>query len=252
MIVSTVKIDSLLLRMPVEIKIAIPYKFLNSWKKYRLLLCFHDLCSDGSLFTEKMNTLEYIEEKNIVLVAPGLGNSLFVNSSKGRFGDFLDMELYPMLFRMLPLSDKRADHYLLGVSTGAYGALEFYIRHPEFFKKTVFISGYFDSLIPQDEALNTQRDAFALHRAITPVMNTIVKDQGRNYSIYKRIDSFSDKKNGILEFYCGDHDLLTLNQNTRVSHYSVCTGVNASFDLVHGEHDIRTFNRALNLFMNRL
>ncbi|MGN0902903.1 MAG: hypothetical protein ACI4M9_06430, partial [Succinivibrio sp.] len=116
MIVSTLKVDSLLLHMPVELKLAMPFSVLKKDRKYSLVVALHCAMSDGSFFFEKLGMLDYVDKHNLVIVAPSLGNSFFMNCSAGKFADFLDLELYPMLLSILPILQDRTEHYLLGVS----------------------------------------------------------------------------------------------------------------------------------------
>lgn len=252
MITSTFKVDSLILRMPVELKLAIPFSVLKKDKKYRLLVALHCAMSDGSFFFEKLNMLDYVDSHNLVIVAPSLGNSFFMNSSAGQFADFLDYELYPLITNVLPVLQNKENHYLLGVSMGAYGALQWYLRQPNFFRKAILISGYYDHEIPYDDQLHTQRLSFSLSKIINPVMTGIVKAQGEDFSLYSCIDEFKDKVDGMLEFYCGENDLLTLNQNEKVSSYCRNSGIKIKFDKVHGEHDVVAFREAVKLSLSRL
>lgn len=252
MIVSTIKVDSMVLHMPVELRLAMPFSVLKKDRKYRLLIALHCAMTDGSFFFEKLHMLDYVDKYELVVIAPSLGNYFFMNSSAGKFADFLDHELFPMLTHVFPVLADRDNHYLLGISMGAFGAFQWYLRHPEYFRKAFLISGYYDHNIPYDEKLPTQRLSCSLSKIIHPVMEGVVKEQGGGYDLYKSIDDFPYKKDGFVEFYCGDKDLLTLNQNIKISDYCRRAGIKITFHKVSGGHDIAAFKEAVDVALNRL
>lgn len=250
----TLKIDSLILHETVEVKVALPCSILNIGKKFKTVWALHCAMSSGDIFFERLSMLDYVESLKLIVVAPSLPNTFFVNSNVGKYGDFLDLELYPMLKNMLPISENRDDNLLLGVSMGAYGALSWMLRRSDFFSTVVAISGYYDHTLPYDDRLKAQRVTFALSKIIHPYMEKIFlseSSQGPN-KIENEISTFPFKENTNFLFYTGSCDYLTKEQTKHIYNLAMQNELKVSFNEVDGEHDVKAWSFAIKDAMDKL
>lgn len=254
MIRMTLKIDSLILHETVEVKVALPCSILNIGKKFKTVWALHCAMSAGDIFFERLSMLDYVESLKLIVVAPSLPNTFFVNSSAGKYGDFLDLELYPMLKHMLPISENRDDNLLLGVSMGAYGALSWMLRRSDFFSTVVAISGYYDHNLPYDDRLKTQRVTFTLSKIIHPYMEKIFlsEDSQSPNKIENEISTFPFKENTNFLFYTGSCDYLTKEQTKHIYNLAMKHELNASFKEVDGEHDVKAWSLAIKDAMDKI
>lgn len=251
MIISTMKIDSMVLNHPVEVKIAMPCSIMNVGKRFSVIFALHPSLSDADLFFNRLNIAEYSEKYKFILVAPSLQNSFFVNSHLGDYADFLDVELYPMMCKLLPIKESINDRYVLGISMGAFGALHWYKRHPEYFTKAFLISGYYDINLDCHKDLPKQRKSFALSKTVNPMLKGII-DSRAEYSLNEQFFCKSDLKSLKLNLFYGKNDLLTVHQNETL--YKICSDANISVTVnpVEGEHDITAFKNAIEKTMQML
>lgn len=254
MIRMTLKIDSLILHETVEVKVALPCSILNIGKKFKTVWALHCAMSSGDIFFERLSMLDYVESQKLIVIAPSLPNTFFVNSDAGKYGDFLDSELYPMLKNMLPVSDNREDNLVLGVSMGAYGALSWSLRKPEFFSKVIAISGYYDHSLPYDDRLKRQKSTFALSKIVHPYMEKIFSSETcQNLKkIENSLKSFSDRKCTLFLFYTASSDFLTKEQTKSIYKTAKSGELNAEYIEVQGEHDVKAWSLAIRDAINRI
>ena len=254
MIRMTLKIDSLILHETVEVKVALPCSILNIGKKFKTVWALHCAMSSGDIFFERLSMLDYVESLKLIVVAPSLPNTFFVNSSAGKYGDFLDLELYPMLKHMLPISENRDDNLVLGVSMGAYGALSWILRKPDFFSSLIAVSGYYDHTLPYDDRLKNQRVTFALSKIIHPYMEKIfLPDESQiPNKIENEIRTFPFKENSDFMFYTGSFDYLTKEQTKHIYDLAMKHELKALYKDVDGEHDVKTWSLAIKDAMDKI
>ena len=254
MIRMTLKIDSLILHETVDVKVALPCSILNIGKKFKTVWALHCAMSSGDIFFERLSMLDYVESLKLIVVAPSLTNTFFVNSNAGKYGDFLDLELYPMLKHMLPISENRDDNLVLGVSMGAYGALSWMLRKPDFFSTLVAVSGYYDHTLPYDDRLKSQRVTFALSKIIHPYMEKIfLSDDSQNPNkIENELSTFTLKENTHFLFYTGSCDYLTKEQTKHVYNIAIKHELKALYKEVDGEHDIKAWTLAIHEAMDKI
>ena len=237
----------MVLQQPIEIKVAIPQELNVSGNKYKSLLCLHPAFTDGTIFFERLNFLDFVEYKKQVLICPNLPNSYFANSIKGNFADFLDFELYPYVHNLLPISNVKDDNRCLGISMGAYGALTWALRKPEYFGTVYCISGYYYYRLNDDPRLKNQRKSYMLSKLAYPHMKIACESNGafiESKDIIKQIKSIRNlSKIPLIKFLCGKNDYLSLNQTKFFYEELAKLGINTSIKLLEGEHDIRVWRK---------
>ena len=84
----------------------------------------------------------WAEEKDLAVVMPAGENSFYVDHDRSdqHYGDFIGRELVEQTRKMLPLSRKREDTFLGGLSMGGYGALRNGLKYHETFSRVLALS----------------------------------------------------------------------------------------------------------------
>ena len=93
--------------------------------KYKTLYLLHGLLGNYTDWVSQTRIQKWAEEKGLAVVMPS-GDNAFYFKSRTPWNDyetFIGEELLAITRRMLPLSDKREDTFLAGLSMGGYGAL---------------------------------------------------------------------------------------------------------------------------------
>ena len=112
---------------PVDIEIAMPGGFTMAKPPFKCLWALHCAMEDGRFFFDSLGLGELALKYQIAVVAPSLGNGYFMNSDYERQGDFLQ-EMFTQLSANFPLSPRREDNAVLGISMGAFGALRWALQ----------------------------------------------------------------------------------------------------------------------------
>ena len=93
--------------------------------KYKTLYLLHGLLGNYTDWVSQTRIQKWAEEKNLAVVMPS-GDNAFYFRSRTPWNDyetFIGKELVEITRRMFPLSDKREDTFIAGLSMGGYGAL---------------------------------------------------------------------------------------------------------------------------------
>ena len=93
--------------------------------KYKTLYLLHGLLGNYTDWVSQTRIQKWAEEKNLAVVMPS-GDNAFYFKSRTPWNDyetFIGEELPEITRRMFPLSDRREDTFIAGLSMGGYGAL---------------------------------------------------------------------------------------------------------------------------------
>lgn len=127
---------------------------------YRTLYLLHGL-SDNHMAWEKRTSIErYAEPYNLAVVMPAVGRSFYTDMKRGLdYWTFVSEEL-PLICRSLfPLSSRRRDNFVAGLSMGGYGAFKLALRKPEDFAAAASLSGAVDMVgIAEEEGGEKDED----------------------------------------------------------------------------------------------
>lgn len=126
-----------------------PKDFYLSGKKYKVLWLLHGTFGDSTDWLRKTNIEMYATEKDLVVVMPSALNSNYSNWDKSMMGfsmfDYLTEELMPLIYGWFPVSQKREDNFIAGLSMGGRGTIKYAVNHPEKFAAAAVLSA-----APQD------------------------------------------------------------------------------------------------------
>ena len=113
--------------------------------KYKCLLLLHGLSDDNTIWLRRTSIERYATEKGIAVIMPSADKSFYTNMRYGdRFFDFISDEVLRIAREYLPISDKREDNFVAGLSMGGYGALKIGLRKPEAFVACAGLSSVAD------------------------------------------------------------------------------------------------------------
>ena len=101
-------------------------RYLNDENhRYKTLYLLHGLLGNYIDWVSETRIQKWATEKNLAVVMPSGDNSFYFKSRTpwNDYGTFIGEELVEMTRRMFPLSDKREDTFIAGLSMGGFGAL---------------------------------------------------------------------------------------------------------------------------------
>lgn len=188
-----------------------PKEFYESGKKYPVVYLLHGTFGDYSDWVRKTNVEVYASERNVVVVMPSAANSGYANWDKFGIGyhmfDYLTEELMPLVQNWLPVSDKREDNFVAGLSSGGFGAIKYAFCYPEKFAGMASLSA------PAYDVANMVLDPASPDyiRASNEIENAGGRERYDNsicnpaYSIREYAKTGQDMK---VYFACGTNDFL--------------------------------------------
>ncbi len=115
---------------------------MKKGEKFKTLYLLHGLLGNYTDWVSGTRIQRWAEEKNIAVVMPSGDNAFYVDSvvAFNNYGQFIGEELVEVTRRMLPLSDRREDTYIAGLSMGGFGAIRNGIKYSDTFSHVAAFS----------------------------------------------------------------------------------------------------------------
>ncbi|MGM9940609.1 MAG: alpha/beta hydrolase [Bulleidia sp.] len=239
-----------------------PKEFYGNEKKYRVLWLLHGTFGGYSDWVRKSNIELYACEKDLVVVMPGIGNADYSRWDNFTLGydaeNFLTEELMPLVYGWLPVSQKREDNFIAGLSMGGKGALQYAVNRPDLFAAAAVLS-----YIPKDiESQETEYRALYDKKASQVYQaGDVMHSMQRLYNTMHKYDSFEDYMDSSynmfrllkkadpsalprLFFSLGTEDpLMSVADMEIFRDYLTSLGIEAQFVTGKGSHEWRVWER---------
>lgn len=107
------------------------------------LYLLHGAFGSHADWTLGTNILRYAEEHCMAVVMPAGDNSFYVDrpAPGNDYGEFVGRELVELTRKIFPLSHRREDTFIGGLSMGGYGAMRNGLKYSDTFSAVVSLSG---------------------------------------------------------------------------------------------------------------
>ena len=143
--------------------------YLEPGKRFPYMILLHGMYGDCLDWPLKSGIEEYAQEKGIAVIMPSAENSFYLDMKHGEnYLRYVGEELPQFMEKMFPLSEKRDDRTVAGLSMGGYGAFRIGLEYPERFGRIASLSG---ALIPHlflnADAAHIRHLPVSYRRAIT-------------------------------------------------------------------------------------
>lgn len=113
--------------------------------KFKTLYLFHGACSDATMWLHAFNVEYWAEKYQVAIVMPSVGNSFYTDLVHGpAYWTYVSEELPRYVRSILPLSPRREDNFVAGISMGGYGALKLVLNRPDQYTAGICLSGALD------------------------------------------------------------------------------------------------------------
>lgn len=186
----------------------------------------------------------WAEEKDLAVVMPSGDNMFYVDQPEAHnlYGEFIGRELVEITRRMFPLSHRRDDTYIAGLSMGGYGALRNGLKYHETFGRIAGLSAanVVDNLdaFTEDAVffLNSRRYAECMFGALDRV-------KGSDKDLTWLAEQASDAgEKAPVYLACGTEDTL-LDIDRRLRDMFVSLGYDVTYEEGPGGHEWDFWNR---------
>lgn len=101
---------------------------------HKCLYLLHGLSDDNTIWMRRTSIERYAAKYGIAVVMPDAAKSFYTNMVQGdRYYDYIAHELPAVIEDMFPVSPRREDNFVAGLSMGGYGALKIALRENDKF-----------------------------------------------------------------------------------------------------------------------
>lgn len=111
-------------------------------QKYQTLYLLHGFSADFSDWQRFSRIETYAQEKHLAVVMASANNSSYCDlPNGGKYFQFFTEELPALVRAIFPLSDKREDNFIAGLSMGGFGSMKIGLLKPENYAAVASLSG---------------------------------------------------------------------------------------------------------------
>lgn len=157
---------SLMRTVPLQVvlptdKIMFPGQPEPEEKPFKTLYLLHGIFGNYTDWVSRTRLQSWAENRNLCVVMPSGDNSFYVDNRKtsALYGSFIAKDLIEFTRRSFPLSRKREDTFIGGLSMGGFGAIVNGLQHPETFGRVIGLSA---ALVLNEQNLNAEYTDFLM------------------------------------------------------------------------------------------
>ncbi len=215
---------------------------------YKTLYLLHGVFGSNLDWLSGTRVRALAQNANLCVVMPSGDNKFYADSkiSGDRYGAFLCKDLVDFTEASFPVSKKREDRFIAGLSMGGYGAVVNGLRHPETFGAICGMSSALIKARVMNAVDQPGRDLFTRTEYATMFGLDDVKDfegSENDYDMLARRVA-RRKKKPVIHLCCGTSDgLLAVNHDYR--DLLVSLGYDVTWEEWDGEHNWKFWDEAI-------
>lgn len=192
---------------------------------FPVVYLLHGTYGDFSSWGRYSNVERYAQEHHCAVIAASAGNSFFQNMHHGyAYRTFFTEELPAFVTSLFPISKKREDTFIAGLSMGGYGAWYLALSAPHVYAKAASLSGALDIALAYETTKKGIVDYTFAWNDIFETPDALSGSDSDLFVLYSRC-----RKNGLVpELYqaCGREDFLyasnlDVNRRMRALHADI-------------------------------
>lgn len=241
---------SLLRTVPVNVilpvdKLTFPGMPEREEKPYKTLYLLHGVFGNYTDWISGTCIQRWAEEKNLAVVMPSGDNMFYVDQkgSNNYYGEFIGRELVEITRKMFPLSRKKEDTFIAGLSMGGYGAIRNGLKYHDTFG---CIAGLSSAIIVGDIDKRTDDTPFFLESRsyAESIFGNLSKVKSSDMNPEWLVDQLCAEGAELPRIFlaCGTEDSL-LEVNRRMRDYMTSAGIELTYEEGPGAHEWDFWNR---------
>lgn len=173
-------------------------------RKHPVLYLLHGLSDDHTIWMRRTSIERYASEKGIAVVMPAAARSFYQDMASGpRYWSFVSEELPRLVPQFFPISTRREDTFVAGLSMGGYGAFRLALACPGRFAAAASLSGVLDLAQRLGDDILSPVEQAGVFGA-----EAVIKDTAADLFHLARRLVASGKPVPSLFQYCGKQDFL--------------------------------------------
>ncbi len=207
---------------------------------YPTLYLLHGLTGNMNDWLHHTRIRMWAENSGLAVVMPSGENSFYLDilvkdGCLGDFGEYIGKELVEVTREMFPLSHKREDTFICGLSMGGYGACRNGLKYCDTFGKTAVLSGALHIYEYTEDWVESVGNTIGEVRNFGNLEDTRNTDRNPRF-LMRQIQE--DPQKQFPDFYvaCGRQDHL-LEANRSIAEALREAGANVTYEDGDGIHD---------------
>jgi putative tributyrin esterase len=226
------KFQSNVLEMNCNVQIILPNDVKKD-EKLKVLYLLHGYIGDYADWMRFSSIERYSWDYRYAIVMPGGHNSYYTDTKyQMNYYTYLSKELPSFMTNFFPISDRREDNFICGLSMGGYGALKVGLSNPDRYSKVISLSGVTDIVsVLESENMQSRNNKF-----VAIFGNDSIKDT--KHDLFYLVNQIVINKQEMPSLYiaCGKEDFL-YEDNLRFKKHLEMLNVKHTFIESKGEHN---------------
>lgn len=212
---------------------------LREKKPFKTLYLLHGIYGNDIDWMIKTRIHEWVEEQNLAVIMPSGDNHFYVDGEVigEKYGEFIGKELIEITREMFPLSAKKEDTFIAGLSMGGYGAIRNGLKYYDTFG---YIAGLSSALIIEMALDSGDSDPEPIGRRsfYEAVFGNLDRLTGSDKDYKALILKLKEAKLNIPKIYlaCGTEDFF-LKANRDYRDFLIKHDVDIRYEEGPGEHN---------------
>jgi putative tributyrin esterase len=241
-------LQSRLIQRALPFRVILPAGYELSGKRFPVLYLLHGLFGNCDNWLEFTDILSYVENHDLIVVAPDCGDSWYTDSEtvgNEKLESYLIAELIPRIESQFRVITKRKGRAIAGISMGGYGAFKFALKRPDGFIFAASCSGAFNA--PRMTRENCRDDWREYGESISRVFGAEGSRTRIENDLERIISSVPDEQIKDLPYFyldCGNKDDF-LQTNREVAQILKNRGFHFDYREHSGDHEWDYWNKRL-------
>ena len=202
---------------------------------FRVLYLLHGYSDDHTAWQRWTSIERYAEGLNLAIIMPAGQNSFYTDMVHGgKFFTFITEEVPAVAHDLFPLSTKREDTFIAGLSMGGYGAFKLALSRPDKYAAAASLSGALD--LGEIVKENDDPDNEAWLAGMRNNFGELDKVAGGPHDLFALAQKVSRTAvKPRLYQYCGTEDFL-YQDNLRLRDFIRPLGFDYTYEETPGDH----------------
>jgi len=231
-----------------------PRDYYAAGQEFKVVWLLHGTFGDHLDWLRRTNIDLYAAEKGVAVVMPSALNSNYSNWPDFSLGydmfSFVTEELMPLVHGWLPVSNRREDNFIAGLSMGGRGTIKFATSRPELFAAAAALSASpveYDRVLTEDLLANGTGMFAERMRGMVANAGGLDTFLNSDENVWRSLDEKAAA--GVLPrlfFACGTEDALVAPELRAFETHASQLGLDAEFWFAPGyRHEWRFWDLAI-------
>ena len=212
--------------------------------RYPVLWLLHGLSDDHTIWQRRTSIERYVEPMNLAVVMPAVGRSFYTDMARGqKYWTFVSEELPSVARHFFPLSTRRDENFVAGLSMGGYGAFKLALTYPNRYAAAASLSGALRRF--SDDLSEASADP-AWIAELENIFGDLTRFPGSRHDVYHLAGKVARTKSArpLLYQCCGTEDFL-YQDNLRFKAHAEQLGLPLTYEEGPGEHEWGYWDRMI-------